>query len=77
MCIRDRIKAYDGFEALELLQTHTVNLMIIDVMMPGLDLSLIHISLPLRITHSKIKRTNIDCLPCKEKVNGIVCPMRT
>ena len=31
------IKAYDGFEALELLQTHTVNLMIIDVMMPGLD----------------------------------------
>lgn len=31
------IKAYDGFEALELLQNHTVNLMIIDVMMPGLD----------------------------------------
>ena len=31
------IKAYDGFEALELLQNHSVNLMIIDVMMPGLD----------------------------------------
>lgn len=31
------IKAYDGFEALELLQNHTVNMMIIDVMMPGLD----------------------------------------
>lgn len=31
------IKAYDGFEVLELIQTHTVNLMIIDVMMPGLD----------------------------------------
>lgn len=31
------VKAYDGFEALEILQTHTVNLMVIDVMMPGLD----------------------------------------
>ena len=30
-------KAYDGAEALELLKTHTVNLMILDVMMPGLD----------------------------------------
>ena len=29
------IKAYDGAEALELLKTHTVNLMILDVMMPG------------------------------------------
>ena len=33
----DVIKAYDGSEALELLQTHQVNLMILDVMMPGLD----------------------------------------
>ena len=33
----DVIKAYDGAEALELLKTHTVNLMILDVMMPGLD----------------------------------------
>ena len=31
------IKAYDGAEALELLKTHSVNLMILDVMMPGLD----------------------------------------
>ena len=31
------IKAYDGLEALELLKTHEVNLMIVDVMMPGLD----------------------------------------
>ena len=31
------IKAYDGYEALELLATHEVNLMIVDVMMPGLD----------------------------------------
>ena len=31
------IKAYDGYEALELLENHEVNLMIIDVMMPGLD----------------------------------------
>ncbi|MEF9939967.1 MAG: response regulator transcription factor [Clostridium sp.] len=31
------VKAYDGFEVLEILKTHTVNLMIIDVMMPGLD----------------------------------------
>lgn len=31
------IKAYDGFEALELLETHAVDLMIVDVMMPGLD----------------------------------------
>ena len=31
------IKAYDGYEALELLSTHEVNLMIVDVMMPGLD----------------------------------------
>ena len=31
------IKAYDGAEALEHLKTHTVNLMILDVMMPGLD----------------------------------------
>ena len=31
------IKAYDSAEALELLKTHTVNLMILDVMMPGLD----------------------------------------
>ena len=33
----EAIKAYDGAEALELLKTHTVNLMILDVMMPGLD----------------------------------------
>ena len=31
------IKAYDGFEALELLDKNSVDLMIIDVMMPGLD----------------------------------------
>ena len=31
------IKAYDGYEALELLETHNVNLMIVDVMMPRLD----------------------------------------
>ena len=31
------IKAYDGAEALELLKTHNVNLLILDVMMPGLD----------------------------------------
>ena len=31
------IKAYDGYEALELLATQEVNLMIVDVMMPGLD----------------------------------------
>jgi len=30
-------EGYDGAEALELLKTHTVNLMILDVMMPGLD----------------------------------------
>ena len=29
------IKAYDGYEALELLEKNEVNLMIIDVMMPG------------------------------------------
>lgn len=33
----DVIKAYDGAEALELLKHHTINLMILDVMMPGLD----------------------------------------
>lgn len=31
------IKAYDGYEALELLELREVDLMIIDVMMPGLD----------------------------------------
>ena len=31
------IKAYDGYEALELPEKNEVNLMIIDVMMPGLD----------------------------------------
>jgi len=31
------IKAYDGYEALELLEQREVDLMIIDVMMPGLD----------------------------------------
>ena len=31
------IKAYDGFEALELLEVNQVDLMIVDVMMPGLD----------------------------------------
>ena len=31
------IKADDGYEALELLEKNEVNLMIIDVMMPGLD----------------------------------------
>ena len=31
------IKAYDGAEALELLKTHNVNLLILDVMIPGLD----------------------------------------
>lgn len=31
------IKAYDGYEALELLETNAVDLMIVDVMMPGLD----------------------------------------
>lgn len=33
------IKAYDGLEALELLKTNEVNLMIVDVMMPGLTAS--------------------------------------
>ena len=31
------IKAYDGYEALELLENNSVALMIVDVMMPGLD----------------------------------------
>lgn len=31
------IKAYDGYEALELLEVNQVDLMIVDVMMPGLD----------------------------------------
>ena len=31
------IKAYDGYEALELLEKNEINLMIVDVMMPGLD----------------------------------------
>ncbi|MGL5434454.1 MAG: response regulator transcription factor [Lachnospiraceae bacterium] len=31
------IKAYDGYEALELLESQKVDLMIVDVMMPGLD----------------------------------------
>ena len=31
------IKAYDGYEALDLLAANDVNLMIVDVMMPGLD----------------------------------------
>ena len=31
------IKAYDGYDALELLESNQVDLMIVDVMMPGLD----------------------------------------
>lgn len=31
------VKAYDGYEALEILEKRSVDLMIIDVMMPGLD----------------------------------------
>ena len=31
------IKAYDGYEALDLLENNQVDLMIVDVMMPGLD----------------------------------------
>ena len=31
------VKAYDGYEALELLESHSIDLMIVDVMMPGLD----------------------------------------
>ena len=31
------VKAYDGYEALEILDQRSVDLMIIDVMMPGLD----------------------------------------
>ena len=31
------IKAYDGYEALELLENNSVDLLIVDVMMPGLD----------------------------------------
>ena len=31
------IKAYDGYDALELLDVNQVDLMIVDVMMPGLD----------------------------------------
>lgn len=31
------IKAYDGYEALKLLETNEIDLMIVDVMMPGLD----------------------------------------
>ena len=31
------IKAYDGYEALEIIETDSVDLMIVDVMMPGLD----------------------------------------
>ena len=41
MCIRDRgyevIKAYDGYEVLDFLESHDADLLIIDVMMPGLD----------------------------------------
>ena len=37
------IKAYDGYEALELLEKNEVNLMIVDVMMPGLDGSAPHL----------------------------------
>lgn len=31
------IKAYDGYEVLEYLESHDADLLIIDVMMPGLD----------------------------------------
>ena len=31
------VKAYDGYEALEILDKQHIDLMIIDVMMPGLD----------------------------------------
>ena len=31
------IKAYDGYEALEILEKQPADLMIVDVMMPGLD----------------------------------------
>ena len=31
------IKAYDGYEALEIIEKDSVDLMIVDVMMPGLD----------------------------------------
>ena len=31
------VKAYDGYEALELIEKQSVDLMIVDVMMPGLD----------------------------------------
>ena len=31
------IKAYDGYEALEILENQPADLMIVDVMMPGLD----------------------------------------
>ena len=37
------LKAYDGIEALSVLEKEEVNLLILDVMMPKLDLSLIHI----------------------------------
>lgn len=33
----DVIKAYDGYEALDLLEVNEVDLMVVDVMMPGLD----------------------------------------
>ena len=31
------LKAYDGYEALEILEKQPADLMIVDVMMPGLD----------------------------------------
>ena len=46
------IKAYDGYEALELLETNEVDLLIVDVMMPGLD--------GIRTTLKAVSYTHLD-----------------
>ena len=78
------IKAYDGYEALELLESHSIDLMIVDVMMPGLDG--IRTTLKVRETSSipiiilsakEIRRSlcflSLYCLELAESRNSKVC----
>lgn len=58
------IKAYDGYEALDLLENNQVDLMIVDVMMPGLD--------GIRTT-LKVRETVLENIGCDTCSTGPAC----
>ena len=63
------IKTYDGYEALEYLETQSADLLILDVMMPGLD----GIRTTLKVLHhfslrDSVRRSGLTFFPQSQKM---------